>query len=153
MSDQSQTLLYAIHYSISSSQRCPSAQITHGVKEGEMLGEHPGYHQEITGEQAEQRLRKCGGHCYLTRFSKKRGYYVLSVHEHRKPLKPVIKHFKIVIHKNGGTKIEGKSNTFRGIQPLLEHYEKNRIDPAMSSIGNAYTEDEYRRGSSSCTIL
>lgn len=119
-----------------------------------MIGEHPGYHQEITGDEAARRLRRCcGGHCYLTRYSKIHECYILSVHEHRKSLKPVIRHFKIIVKDDGTAKVEGKRKTFIGIQSLLEYYERNRIDPAVTSIGRAYTEDEYRRRSNMCTIL
>jgi hypothetical protein len=54
-------------------------------------------------------------------------------------------HFKIIIEDDGGHKIDGKQLTFNDIRSLLEYYEHNRIDPALRSIGKAYTEDEYRR--------
>jgi hypothetical protein len=134
-------------------QRNNSAWISTGVSEEKMIGEHPGYHQEITGHEATRRLKRCGGHCYLTRYSTARECYVLSVHEHRKPLKPVIRHYKIIVRDDGKAKIDGKRNTFPGIRSLLEYYERNRIDPGISSIGQAYSEEEYRRSSSKCIIL
>jgi hypothetical protein len=54
-------------------------------------------------------------------------------------------HFKIIIEDDGGHKIDGKQLRVDDIQSLLQHYEHNRIDPALRSIGKAYTEDEYRR--------
>jgi hypothetical protein len=39
-----------------------------------------------------------------------------------------------------------KELAFQDIRSLLEHYEHNRIDPALRSTGKAYTEDKCRGG-------
>lgn len=67
-----------------------------------MIKEHVGYHEMITGKEAEQRLKKHGGHCYLTRYSKIKDCYILSVYEH---LNASTWHFKIAIDKDGKHKI------------------------------------------------
>ena len=108
-----------------------------------MMRDHPGYHQSITGNEAKRRLAMYGGICYLTRYSDLNRCYVLSVYQKQMP-DDIIKHFKIIIEYTGKYRIEGKEETFSDIVPLLEYYEKNRIDPAFKSIGQRYTEDIYK---------
>lgn len=122
-----------------------SVRISLGVDETKIVGEHASYHQAITGEEAKRRLGQCGGHCYLTRYSRNQDCYILSVYECQKPLDPTMEHFEITIHNNGRLGIRGKNKAFNNIRSLLEHYEQNRIDPALRSIGEAYTEKEYKR--------
>lgn len=109
------------------------------------MGEHASYHQTITGEEAKRRLTLCGGHCYLTRYSRIQGCYVLSVYKYHRSLSPEIEHFEIVIENTNKHRIKGKAKTFNNIQSLLEYYELNRIDPALKSIGRAYTENEHEQ--------
>lgn len=116
-----------------------------GVTEERMAGEHRSYHEAITGEEAERRLEQRGGHCYLTRYSKIRGCYVLSVHKQHRLLSPVKEHYEIVIEGKTKCRIRGKTKIFDSIESLLEHYEQNRIDPSLRSIGVPYTEDEYEQ--------
>lgn len=99
-----------------------------------MMGEHPSYHQAITGAEAEQRLKEYNVHCYLTRYSKLHEGYVLSVYENQIQ-NSVIEHFCIEVLNDGKLKIAGKNRTFDDIQHLLLHYEKHRINPALRSIG------------------
>ena len=112
-----------------------------------MIGEHPSYHQAITGAEADRRLKQFrSNHCYLTRYSKWHKCYVLSVYEYQiPPSDPVIEHFPIVVLKDGKLKIENKARTFEDIRLLLQHYEEHRIDPALRSIGEPYTEKQYIR--------
>ncbi len=42
-------------------------------------------------------------------------------------------------------KIEGKDEEFNGLGRMLIHYENNRIDPALKSIGRCITEEEYKK--------
>ena len=116
-----------------------------------MIEDHASYHRAITGEEGEKRLKKHGGSCYLTRYSESQECYILTVYESAS--NPVKKHFAIEKSDTGEHKIRGKSMTFSGIQQLLEYYEQNTIDPALRSIGKAYTEDEYKRSSGKCEIL
>ena len=115
------------------------------------MGEHSSYHQSIPGDEAERRLRRFGGHCYLTRYSETRKCYVLSVFENQKPYS-VVRHFKI-IKKDGKFNIYGKSTTFDDLQSMLTHYEQNRIDPALRSIGHEYEESVYIKSLEFCSIL
>ena len=89
----------------------------------------------ITEKEAKERLRKKGGHCYLTRYSKSQDCYVLSV------LKPQQSkqfwNFKIAITEKEEKRIDGLTKKFGNITSLLEYYEHNRIDPGLRSIGRA----------------
>ena len=55
-----------------------------------------------------------------------------------------MQHFKIVT-ENGRKRIYGLEKDFGDIASLLEHYEQRRIDPGLSSIGEACNEVEYNR--------
>jgi hypothetical protein len=129
----------------------PTAVISSGVNEGDMIGEHPSYHQAITGEEAERRLRRFCGHCFLTRYSEKREKYILSTFKNLKP-EPVIRHFAI-IKKHGKVHIEGIDNTHDDLQALLTYYQEHRVNQAVKSIGRQcdYREKDYMK--SSCVIL
>jgi hypothetical protein len=93
-----------------------------GITEDMILQDHPAYHQAITGEEAVKRLRECGEHCYLTRYSSAHACYVLSSYKPQDYLDPVIMHFKIIIEDDGTLKIDGKRLEFDAIQSLLEYY-------------------------------
>ena len=116
-----------------------------------MMGEHKSYHQAISGEEAERRLKQCGKrHCYLTRYSERQKSYILSIYE--KTPNDVMRHFKIIIVSKDVNsriyKIEEKDQEFESIDSLLAHYEGNRIDPALRSIGRAISKNPKK-----CIIL
>ena len=106
------------------------------------MGEHPSYHQVITRDEAERRLRQRGGRCYLTRYTEKHKSYVLSVYEHRRP-QDSIQHFKLAFKEEGRMQVGGTGMIFDNIQSLLEHYEQNRLNYNFKNIGQAYTESDY----------
>ena len=124
-----------------------SVALWDGISESEMLGEHPSYHQAITGKEARRRLKQNGGHCYLTRYSKANKCYVLSVYEHQYPPSlPSVEHFEIkVITNTGKLGLRNKTQIFDNIDTLLQYYRCNRISPALRSIGEAYAEKECKR--------
>lgn len=123
--------------------RTKTIDTTRAFKKEKMLGEHNGYHQSITGDEAEQRLKECGEDCYLTRYSEAQQCYVLSVCKQQTPTN-IIKHFKIVLGGCGKCKIDGSDETFfDNIENLLSHYMEERIDPAIDKIGRPYTEEEF----------
>ena len=116
------------------------------------MDEHNSYHQAITGKEAEKRLKKCGSHCYLTRYSENRKRYMLTVYQ-KKPTY-VMKHFEIFfehLEAHKVYKIDGKDQEFDGIGAMLHHYENSRIDPALKNIGRSVSENDYT--SKWCTIL
>lgn len=113
------------------------------VSESCMMEENSSYHQSITGEEAEERLRTFGKHGYLTRYSESNRQYVLSVYKPRgRNQREVMKHFKLVRKSSflgKKWKIDGHHKNFTLIALLLRHYERNRIDPALRTIGECYT--------------
>lgn len=110
------------------------------------MDEHPSYHGEISGEEAGERLKICCTHGYLTRYSENSQRYVLSVYQ-KFPHKEVTKHFPITFTNNGGQNMYQISSDEepKGLQAMLTHYEKSRIDPALQNIGSCVSLDEYLR--------
>ena len=107
-----------------------------------MMGEHSSYHNAITGDEAIRRLRNSGlPHCYLTRYSKTKQKYVLTVYQKQRP-EDVEEHFPIAI-RSGKHKIEGKIEEFENIGGMLKHYESKRINPSLPDIGQVYALDLY----------
>lgn len=131
--------------SLTQRDRLNTCKLQKTIKERKTLKEHPAYHEQISGQEAERRLNKSGGHSYLTRYSKEHECYILSVYEQQRHSEPTICHFKIVIEDNGERRIDGKEAAFQDIHSLLGHYEVERIDPALRTIGKAYTKAEYTR--------
>ena len=105
------------------------------------MGEHDSYHQRISAEEAEKRLKKYDGNrCYLTRFSQNNNHYVLSVYQ--KIPTQEIEHYGIDI-QDGKYKIQGKEDVFNDVTQMLKHYEQKRLDPAFKNIGKMFTEEDY----------
>ena len=106
----------------------------------------PSYHQLITEEEAERRLKQYGGHCYLTRCNQEDGCFMLSVFEYRQT-KYVTRHFWIKFEEDGKKSIAGFEMKFGSISSLLEHYEQNELNSKFhtGTIGQAYTEAEYKQ--------
>lgn len=125
------------------------SQVTEGVREDEMYPEHKGFHHAITSKEAEQRLARKGGNCYLTRYSDSNCRYILSVYQSR-PTR-IVKHFKIGRSEDGKYRIDGKQKSFDNIESLLRYYEMNSIDPAFASIGKICAEEEFMH-QGCCTI-
>lgn len=71
-----------------------------------------------------------------------------------------MKHFEIEILESGKNRIKGKEGDdeeFEDIGGLLTHYEQNRIDPSLRTIGRKCTEQDYKaaekRKEKRCIIL
>ena len=113
------------------------------VDERNIMAEHESYHEGITGEEAERRLKLVGTNSYLTRYSKKEESYVLTVFKKESP-EDVIMHFKIII-QNDKHNIDGKQLKFDDIRSLLEHYESIRLDPDIKTIGQKHTLKDFQQ--------
>lgn len=110
----------------------------------EMMDEHPSYHNEISGEEAEKRLKKCCTHGYLTRYSKHNQHYVLSVYQ-KVADQEDFKHFQITITSGAS---RGKyrileDESFESLQAMLGHYGMKRISPGFRTIGNCVSVRDY----------
>ena len=118
-----------------------------------MFPEHEGYHHIISTREAQKRLKQRGGSCYLTRYSRRKQSYILSIYKSN-PTK-TFKHLIIDKdrgHKGEQFKIRDKDIVFNTIEEMLTYYEKNAIDPDFKNIGRKYTEDEYIQHMC-CTLL
>lgn len=108
---------------------------------------HDSFHKALTGKEAVERLKICGSnHCYLTRYSEAKKCYRLTVY--KKEQKETVKHFQLSIEKKGEGeqkvyKIDGKTAIFSSIHEMLQHYENKQIDPAILTIGQFVTEQQY----------
>ena len=118
------------------------------------MPEHSSYHGTIKGREAALRLMEFETRCYLTRYSRVRDCYVLSVYEPDKTIKPNVQHFKIIIKtvKFGGILgwFQSQKNVyqinekeFESPEELLQYYEKNRIDPGFQDIGRCIAKQSY----------
>ena len=106
---------------------------------------HKSHHYSVNkAEEAEKRLRLCGGTCYLIRYSDSWNSYVLSVYREHIP-DSIIRHFKIGIKDNGKFSIQGTDVYFETIDSLLAFYEKNSIHPSIETIGRSFSEEDYAR--------
>ena len=132
-------LTNSVSFSLLKQQR--TAMLMIPVEETSMLEEHSSYHQSISGKEAERRLKRHGGLCYLTRYSEAKRSYILTVYQ--KSPTYAMKHFKIMIDCNGKKSIEKKQMKFDTVGELLTHYESTRLDPAFRTIGERFTEDDY----------
>ena len=109
-----------------------------------LMDEHSSYHGAIEEEEAVLRLRLSGvPHCYLTRYSKDKNMYVLSVFM-KQSTEDVIEHYTITINGNK-YQIESKFKVddFNSIEQLLEHYMAKRISHSLPNIGESYKLEEY----------
>ncbi len=123
------------------------------------MPEHSSYHGTITGDEAQHRLRQFNTRGYLTRFSRTKDCYVLSVYEPdtaRGRLKPYVQHFKITTEtvpyggiwgwlgsKKDVYQIDHSEMNFDSLDEMLYYYEKNRIDPGFQDIGIRITKEKY----------
>lgn len=110
---------------------------------------HDSFHGEITGKEAEFRLKKSQKKSYLTRYSEQNELYVLSVcypylSEGRMKFK--IKHFEIKFrHEDSGNTYQIADEKFNSLAEMLQEYEQKMIDHAQQNIGSKLTEDDYHR--------
>ncbi len=108
-----------------------------------MITQHRSYHNEISGEEAEKRLKIFGNHHYLTRYSENQKCYILSVCASDEDLQfEKIKHFQLKL-SDQGIEIQEKKQ-FADLEEMLKYYETNRLDTAFPKIGDCLTEDNYR---------
>ena len=128
----------------------PTLPISIAVNESEMMDYHHSFHLAITAQEAEKRLRKCGNHCYLTRYSEIRQCYMLSVYQ-----KAAMKHYEITFKHFSHHKeylIKGKTLVFGGLENMLAYYENNAMDSSLNNIGKPVTIDDYMT-KGMCVIL
>ena len=115
---------------------------------GNMMGQHSSYHNGITEEEANRRLRHSSlPHSYLTYFNNDKQTYMLAVYQ-RQGCNRVEKHFPITIshgmHQLQLDEVMDDQESFESIDRLLQHYAVHRVDPSLVNIGQNYTLEMYR---------
>ena len=112
---------------------------------------HPSYHGAMTGRQADYVLRKCGGNCYLLRYSERKNAFVLSVltkNDDEDSDEAFYANFTLKITKgNDDTniyEIDGTEERFESIYELLECYSIIPLSPTVTSIGKPCTRNNKR---------
>lgn len=103
------------------------------------MNNHPSFHGNMNDKAAENKLRKHGESCYLTRYSRSRKKLRLSVLRKKRD-KLIIEHniisFVIRVEKDAHTyEIEGTENKFDDISYFLSFYQNQPINTNIDGIG------------------
>ena len=101
--------------------------------------EHPSYHGPMTGADAESRLQEHGGNYYLTRYSRARDQYSLTVARNG-----VCAHFDLIITHSGiynEYEIDGSEMQSKDIFSLLDYYKSNPLSHTINGIGDFLQSD------------
>lgn len=99
---------------------------------------HPSYHGEMTSTDAKAILRGQRRDCYLTRRSKTRGVFALSVARRKTDETLLIESFDINITRQDGStacEIKGTENEFTEISEMLNYYQTRPINREIDGIG------------------
>ena len=108
------------------------------------MPKHPAYHEEITGEIAEEKLRKESGPCFLFRYSVTAKCYQMAVKHDNK-----VEHIKLEIDKDAQSfKLQGSEKIFTSLEELVKYYQKNALISYITTIGQPCLKDPYK-----CCIL
>ena len=110
----------------------------------QQMPDHPAYHEEITGEIAEGRLRAKSGPCFLFRYSEVEKCYQISIKYDDK-----VMHIKLQIDKDAPSyQLDGSEKNFNSLDDLIKYYQKNALSPAIRKIGQP-----CRKNTSPCCVL
>ncbi len=124
-----------------------SAPMSPLPKSDQIMDLHDSYHYEISGDEAEFRLRMFRQiRSYLTRYSASYKQYILSVYQSVpkvKELKHEIRHFTITF-KHGDRKIyQITDREFDSLEEMLETYERESVDHSLPNIGKMLSMNDY----------
>ena len=111
------------------------------------LSTHPSYHGTMDRISAETKLREQDGSCYITRYSRTRKVYVLSVIKRKRPSSSgTVKHFKLKIEKQkdrASFEIHGAQRKFNSIAKMLDFYQQTHLNHDIGTIGK-FLKNETR---------
>ncbi len=117
-------------------------------KTDQIMDHHDSYHSDISGEEAEFRLKAFQTRSYLTRYSTNHKQYILSVYQpvlRGTRIKHETKHFTITF-KHGDRKIyKITDREFDSLEEMLKTYESEKIDHSLPNIGRMVSMTEYCR--------
>ena len=107
---------------------------------------HSSYHGEVTGAEAEERLKENGGICFLTRYSTRQGKYVFSVIDSSAN----VHHIEITIDQDAPLfSLKNTEKQFKSMENLFRYYRSNPLTSSIRSIGKPCYQPElqvfYRR--------
>jgi len=115
--------------------------------ENELMENHESYHEDISGPEAEFRLKQFNKPCYLTRYSTATKQYRLSVCRsvaRRGELIDDVRHYLIGFkHEEQARSYWIMDKVFPGLQDMLEYYQQNRIDHGNPNIGTCVSKETY----------
>ena len=130
--------------------RVPGKAIPHMTLQ--VMEATPSFHGAISSWEAENRLRKNRGNCYLTRYSDRRGEFVLSIYKKDKEEdqgteSEVFHNFNISITKAGDDtshEVSGTEKKFKIMTEMLDYYKDAYIAPHIDCIGEECVNDKER---------
>lgn len=95
------------------------------------------FHGPLNKTESEAKLKEHGGDCFLTRYSKAKKAYQLSViNRGKKRSTAKIEEYHIIFNdEDCEFQIQGKEEVFDSIDDLLEFYQKTPISQTTASIG------------------
>lgn len=99
------------------------------------ISSHPSYHGDITGSEAKEKLMEHGATCYLTRYSRVREDYILSVLTNTRSEDELTIHNFTISIEGHRYEIDGTEYPFDSIHDLLKFYEHTPVSHKVSHIG------------------
>ncbi len=127
-----------------------SAPIDRLPETDQMMDPHDSYHYEISGDEAEFRLKMFRQiRSYLTRYSANHKQYLLSVYQsvpRGNKIKHDTRHF-VITFKHGDRKIYQitKYREFGSLEEMLGTYEREKVDHSLPNIGRMFSMNDYLR--------
>jgi hypothetical protein len=105
------------------------------------MDNHPSFCGDLKSSDAETMLKRHGGNCYLTRYSRFQKKLRISV-QRKLGRKLVIQHMNLSIEKANDEEfryeIEGTEKIFNSIYYLLDYYQNQKINNTIDGIGHCY---------------
>ncbi|XP_064382015.1 uncharacterized protein LOC135330949 isoform X2 [Halichondria panicea] len=112
----------------------------------QIMDPHDSYHYEISGKEAEFRLKAFQTRSYLTRYSVNHKQYLLSVYQpvlRGNEIKHEMRNFVITFKHDDRKIYQITDREFDSLEEMLETYESEKVDHSLPNIGRMVTEDDY----------
>ena len=108
--------------------------------------QHDSYHGEISGKEAEFRLKAFKTRSYLTRYSVSHEQYLLSVYQpvlRGNEIKHEMRNFVITFKHDDKKIYRITDREFNSLEEMLETYERESLHHSLPNIGRMVSEEEY----------
>ena len=116
--------------------KCSAEELAFPTRKIQGIGTHPSFHGVMTAEEAEKVLKKHSATCFLTRYSKDKSCFRLSV-----ITKKVIQHFSILMEERI-YEVKGAEMKFDDIHELLSFYENTPLTFEVMGIGKCVLRED-----------